>query len=70
MLVGVNFIKPKNILLKGEKLNNWVYFVHSYYAVPDNYNVVAANVKYGNSRLTTIIENDNLLTCQFHLKIW
>ncbi len=56
----------KNILLKSEELNNWVYFVHSYYAVPDNYNLVAANVKYGNSRLTAIIEDDNLLACQFH----
>ena len=56
----------KNTLLKAEELNSWVYFVHSYHAVPENYDVVAANVSYGNDRLTAIIENDNLLACQFH----
>jgi len=55
-----------NILLKDEELNNWVYFVHSYHAVPENYDIVAANVSYGNAYLTAIIENENLLACQFH----
>ncbi len=56
----------KNILLREDELNNWVYFVHSYHAVPSNSNLIAANVSYGSAKLTAIIEQDNLLACQFH----
>ena len=55
-----------NSLLKNYELNNWVYFVHSYHAVPSNKNLIAANVSYGNEKLTAIIEQDNLIACQFH----
>ena len=56
----------KNSLLREDELNNWVYFVHSYHAVPSNNNLIAANVSYGSDKLTAIIEKDNLLACQFH----
>ena len=56
----------ENSLLRNDELNNWVYFVHSYHAVPSNTNLIAANVCYGNEKLTAIIEQDNLLACQFH----
>ena len=56
----------KNTLLRDYELEKWVYFVHSYYAVPENLNLVAANVSYGSIKLTAIIEQDNLLACQFH----
>ena len=57
--------KP-NTLLELEELNNWVYFVHSYHAVPDDCNIIAAQVNYGSEKLTAIIEYENLLACQFH----
>ena len=56
----------QNSLLSNDELNNWVYFVHSYHAVPLNTNVITANVNYGTEKLTAIIEQDNLLACQFH----
>ena len=34
--------------------------------MPDDENIIAAKVKYGSKKLTAIIENDNLLACQFH----
>tara|TARA_B100000161_G_scaffold52605_1_gene34365 strand:+ start:213 stop:800 length:588 start_codon:yes stop_codon:yes gene_type:complete len=55
-----------NTLLGLGELNNWVYFVHSYHAIPDDNNIIAAQVNYGSDKLTAIIENDNLLACQFH----
>ena len=55
-----------NTLLELEESNNWVYFVHSYHAIPDDINIIAAQVNYGSEKLTAIIENDNLLACQFH----
>ena len=57
--------KP-NTLLELEELNNWVSFVHSYHAIPDENNIIAAQVNYGSEKLTAMIENDNLLACQFH----
>ena len=56
----------KNTLLMEHELNNWVYFVHSYHAVPEKSNLIAAQVDYGSKKLTAIIEDDNLLACQFH----
>ena len=56
----------KNSLLKEDELNNWVYFVHSYHAVPLKTNLITANVSYGSEKLTAMIEQDNLLACQFH----
>ena len=56
----------KNTLFGIEELNNWVYFVHSYHAIPDDLNIIAAQVDYGPEKLTAMIENDNLLACQFH----
>ena len=60
------FPTRKNSLLREDELNNWVYFVHSYHAVPSNINLITANVSYGSEKLTAIIEQDNLLACQFH----
>ena len=56
----------KSSLLIDNEFNNWVYFVHSYHAVPANNNLVSANVSYGSEKLTAIIEKDNLVACQFH----
>ena len=58
--------KRESSLLRNDELNSWVYFVHSYHAVPSNTNLIAANVSYGSKKLTAIIEKDNLLACQFH----
>ncbi len=57
--------KP-NTLLEPEESNNWVYFVHSYHAIPDDFNIISAQVNYGSEKLTAMIENNNLLACQFH----
>ena len=55
-----------NTLLGLGELNNWVYFVHSYHAIPDDSNIIAAQIDYGSEKLTAMIEHDNLLACQFH----
>ena len=48
------------------ELDNWDYFVHSFHAITDDSNLIAAQVNYGTEKLTAIIEKDNLLACQFH----
>jgi glutamine amidotransferase len=42
-----------------------VYFVHSYYVVPDDPSVVAAEADYP-TPFTAMIWKDNLMACQFH----
>ena len=61
----LQWTKP-NTLLDLKELNYWVYFVHSYHAIPDDLNIIAAQVDYGSEKLTAMIEIDNLLACQFH----
>jgi len=62
-----NLVKKKESkLLIGNRQNNWVYFDHSYYASPNDEKIISANVEYGSKSLTAIIEEDNLVACQFH----
>ncbi|NEP19204.1 MAG: imidazole glycerol phosphate synthase subunit HisH [Leptolyngbya sp. SIO4C1] len=44
----------------------WVYFVHSYYAVPAQPEVVAATVTHGTQPVTAAVARDNLMAVQFH----
>ena len=62
-----NLVPSKDSKLLGkEEINKWVYFDHSYFAVPNEESFVTASVEYGPINLTAIIENDNLVACQFH----
>ena len=53
-------------LLRKEERNKWVYFDHSYFAVPNDKSFINSSVEYGPINLTAIIENENLIACQFH----
>ncbi|HTM46832.1 MAG TPA: imidazole glycerol phosphate synthase subunit HisH [Polyangiaceae bacterium] len=44
----------------------WVYFVHSYHAVPEDSALLKAQVTYGNNRVTAAVAQDNVLATQFH----
>ncbi|HSU40103.1 MAG TPA: imidazole glycerol phosphate synthase subunit HisH [Polyangiaceae bacterium] len=44
----------------------WVYFVHSYHAVPEEPGVLRASVSYGSNRVTAAVSRDNVLGTQFH----
>jgi glutamine amidotransferase len=43
----------------------FVYFVHSYYPVPENKSIVAATAEYGEEFAAAVVA-DNLLATQFH----
>jgi imidazole glycerol-phosphate synthase subunit HisH len=58
-------IKGDSRLLKGVSDNSWVYFVHSYRAVPKERKLVVASTDYGVS-VPAVIERDNLIGVQFH----
>ncbi len=48
--------------VNGEKY----YFVHSYYVVPEDKNIISAETEYDGEKITSIIKKDNLLAVQFH----
>ncbi|MDF2439074.1 MAG: imidazole glycerol-phosphate synthase subunit HisH [Abditibacteriota bacterium] len=52
-------------LFRGIEPGAMVYFVHSYHAVPDDEDVVAATSQHGPS-FVAAIERDNLMAVQFH----
>ncbi len=42
------------------------YFVHSYYVVPEDKNIIFAETEYDEEKFTSIIKKDNLMAVQFH----
>jgi len=52
-------------LFKGIEPGEMVYFVHSYFAVPDDSGVIAATALHG-VRFCASIERDNVMAVQFH----
>ncbi|MGH7127297.1 MAG: imidazole glycerol phosphate synthase subunit HisH, partial [Planctomycetaceae bacterium] len=52
-------------LLDGIAEGAYVYFVHSYYVVPEDESVIAARTEHGEP-FTSIVARDNLFATQFH----
>ena len=46
--------------------DDWVYFVHSYYAETTDPTIVAATVTHGTQTVTAAVTRDNLMAVQFH----
>lgn len=66
--IGWNIIKiiKKSLILSTIKNNSFFYFVHSYYCVPKNRNVILTKTKYGNIIFTSGVQYQNVLGFQFH----
>ncbi len=54
-----------NLLLRDLPDNSYVYFVHSYYPVPENPKVIIALTEYGVT-FPSIIQDKNVCATQFH----
>lgn len=52
-------------LFKNIRKNPYVYFVHSYYAVPEEKSVITAKTVYG-EEITAAVGKDNVIATQFH----
>ena len=53
-------------LLHSDDPTPWVYFVHSYAAVPGNSSVLSATANFGNADVTAIVWSGRIGACQFH----
>lgn len=53
-------------VLDGIPAGEHVYFVHSYYVVPDDPGLVATRTEYGGVTFTSSVTRGTLFACQFH----
>jgi glutamine amidotransferase len=58
--------KPDTGIWTGLGAEPYFYFVHSYFPVPDDPSVIAAETTYGDDTFAAAIERPNLFACQFH----
>jgi imidazole glycerol-phosphate synthase subunit HisH len=65
--MGWNRVEKKtdSLFLEGVASGDYVYFVHSFYVVPDDLAIVATTTDYGDSFVSSIA-TDRLFACQFH----
>jgi imidazole glycerol phosphate synthase glutamine amidotransferase subunit len=67
--MGWNSAVPRNPdtgIWSGLGLQPYFYYVHSYFPVPDDPSVIAAQTCYGDHSFAAAIELPNLFACQFH----
>ncbi len=62
---NINIIDKESKLFEGIPNNSWVYFVHSYYTLPKDENIITTKTNYGVS-IPASIEKDNIYCTQFH----
>ena len=58
-------VRPDSRLLAGLGSSPYVYFVHSFYVLPEDKAVAAADSTYG-ERFVAAIERENVMGTQFH----
>jgi imidazole glycerol-phosphate synthase subunit HisH len=62
----LDLTQPHCPLWQGLGSNPWVYFVHSFYVVPQDSQVVAATTTHGDRPVAAAIAAGNLMAAQFH----
>lgn len=65
--MGWNRIRIRRMapLLKGIPDGSYFYFVHSFYVVPEDENIIATSTQYGLEFASSVWKN-NIFACQFH----
>lgn len=70
--VGWNTINPPknknwdNTVIKNMAPDSYVYFVHSYYSVPENKNEILTETTYGGITYCSAVHSKNIIATQFH----
>ena len=57
--------KKQSPFMEGISSGDYVYFVHSFYVMPNDVSVIATTTDYGSSFVSSIA-TDHLFACQFH----
>lgn len=64
--IGWNDVTPVGGAPEPHLQGGKFYFVHSYYVMPKDKSIIAAETDYDSEVFTSVIKNDNLLAVQFH----
>ena len=64
--IFINEKKSNTLPLKKDLDKSYLYFVHSYYVVPEDSKVILSETKYGEFNYCSSILKDNIFACQFH----
>lgn len=66
--MGWSLLKPlfPCPILSAKDSESWVYFVHSYSAIPTKQKNIAASTDFGQFKVSSIIWEERLGACQFH----
>ena len=56
----------QDTLLKDTPIGSFVYFVHSYFIVPEDPSEIFAETEYGRDRFCSLLQKNNVMGCQFH----
>lgn len=62
---SIEIVNKKVPILKGISSGDYFYFVHSYYPVPKDKEIIATTTQYG-VKFPSVIANDNVFAIQFH----
>ncbi|MHA1292301.1 MAG: imidazole glycerol phosphate synthase subunit HisH [Promethearchaeota archaeon] len=63
---SVRFLIKDYFLVQGIPNNSYFYFVHSFYAIPENKERIVGLTKYGEIEYCSIICKENIFATQFH----
>ena len=63
---NVSFTTNNHFLIEGISNNSYYYFVHSYFAVPNDNQTVIGITKYGDTEFASIIADKSIVATQFH----
>ncbi len=61
----LDFTQPRHLLWRGLPLNPYVFFVHSYFPVPDDASIVTSRTTYGET-FAASVSRGNVHAVQFH----
>ncbi|MBX3739693.1 MAG: imidazole glycerol phosphate synthase subunit HisH [Akkermansiaceae bacterium] len=67
--MGWNSVVPRRAesgSWQGLGLEPYFYYVHSYFPVPADDSIIAAETEYGGEKFAAAVERPNLLACQYH----
>jgi imidazole glycerol-phosphate synthase subunit HisH len=62
----LHITQPECPLFKGIAPESWMYFVHSFYAAPNDASLNAATITHGSQTVTAAVATGNLMAAQFH----
>jgi glutamine amidotransferase len=63
---NVFFLNEDHFMVQGIPNNSYFYFVHSFYAIPNETATILGITKYGETEFSSMICKDNVITTQFH----